>query len=232
MVILGNDAIRAIRLVTSKVCETILEARPLPESLTEGTLGEDGEMVEARTTGSLDYVPPIDAELLKASGPIRKRAASLEPDAARPPPRKRGPPPKWCEAALAEAGGVYDEAKKLTGLEKPKMANYTAADVKRLRDETSAPMMECKQALEEAEGDVDRAKTSSARRARPPRASARAARPARASPPCPHRRRPEVGAVVAEVRRTPSRATRTLSVSPKTSPSFSARRRWRGWSTR
>ena len=69
VVIPGNDdAIRAIRLVTSKVCETILEARPLPESLTEGTLGEDGEMVGSEDDGSLDYVPPIDAELLKAFG--------------------------------------------------------------------------------------------------------------------------------------------------------------------
>lgn len=38
------------------------------------------------------------------------------------------------------------------------MANYTAADVKRLRDETDAPMMECKTALEEAGGDYERAK--------------------------------------------------------------------------
>lgn len=36
--------------------------------------------------------------------------------------------------------------------------SYTAADVKRLRDETDAPMMECKAALEEAGGDFARAK--------------------------------------------------------------------------
>lgn len=35
---------------------------------------------------------------------------------------------------------------------------YTAADVKRLREETDAPMMECKAALDEANGDFDRAK--------------------------------------------------------------------------
>lgn len=35
---------------------------------------------------------------------------------------------------------------------------YTAADVKQLRDETGAPMMECKAALEEADGDIVRAK--------------------------------------------------------------------------
>jgi elongation factor Ts len=34
------------------------------------------------------------------------------------------------------------------------MANYTAADVKRLRDQTGAGMMDCKNALEEAGGDI------------------------------------------------------------------------------
>jgi len=38
------------------------------------------------------------------------------------------------------------------------MANYTAQDVKKLRDDTDAPMMECKAALEEAGGDFEKAK--------------------------------------------------------------------------
>ncbi len=37
------------------------------------------------------------------------------------------------------------------------MANFTAADVKRLRDQTGAGMMDCKNALEQAEGDLDAA---------------------------------------------------------------------------
>src|SRR5688500_18292668 len=37
------------------------------------------------------------------------------------------------------------------------MANFTAADVKRLRDLTGAGMMDCKKALEESEGDFDKA---------------------------------------------------------------------------
>jgi elongation factor Ts len=37
------------------------------------------------------------------------------------------------------------------------MSNFTAADVKKLRDLTGAGMMDCKKALEEAEGDVDKA---------------------------------------------------------------------------
>ncbi|HEY8533859.1 MAG TPA: translation elongation factor Ts [Micromonospora sp.] len=37
------------------------------------------------------------------------------------------------------------------------MANFTAADVKKLRDLSGAGMMDCKKALEEAEGDFDKA---------------------------------------------------------------------------
>src|SRR6204780_3597257 len=37
------------------------------------------------------------------------------------------------------------------------MANFSAADVKRLRDQTGAGMMDCKNALAEAEGDLEAA---------------------------------------------------------------------------
>jgi len=37
------------------------------------------------------------------------------------------------------------------------MANYTAADVKKLRELTGAGMMDCKKALDEAAGDVEKA---------------------------------------------------------------------------
>src|SRR5689334_25405365 len=37
------------------------------------------------------------------------------------------------------------------------MANYTAAHVKKLRDLTGAGMMHCKKALDEADGDFDKA---------------------------------------------------------------------------
>jgi elongation factor Ts len=37
------------------------------------------------------------------------------------------------------------------------MANFTAADVKKLRELTGAGMMDCKKALDESEGDVDKA---------------------------------------------------------------------------
>jgi elongation factor Ts len=37
------------------------------------------------------------------------------------------------------------------------MANFNAADVKKLREQTGAGMMDCKKALEESEGDLDKA---------------------------------------------------------------------------
>ena len=37
------------------------------------------------------------------------------------------------------------------------MANYTAEDVKKLREATAAGMLDCKKALDEAEGDYDKA---------------------------------------------------------------------------
>ncbi len=67
VVIPGNDdAIRAIRLVTSKVMEAILESRPLPDNLTEGLTGDSETPAEDET--DLDYAAPIDAELMKAFG--------------------------------------------------------------------------------------------------------------------------------------------------------------------
>ncbi len=66
IIIPGNDdAIRAIRLVTQKFSDVILEARPLSEALTEGTT--DG-VEQSEEDQEMDYVAPIDAELLKAFG--------------------------------------------------------------------------------------------------------------------------------------------------------------------
>jgi len=65
-VIPGNDdAIRAIRLVTGKISEAILEARPLDEALTEGTLNEDGEPMEE---GAPLPFGEVEEELLRAFG--------------------------------------------------------------------------------------------------------------------------------------------------------------------
>ena len=45
------------------------------------------------------------------------------------------------------------------------MANYTAADIKALREKTAAGMMDVKRALDEADGDMPRPRRSCASRA-------------------------------------------------------------------
>jgi len=67
VVIPGNDdAIRAIKLVTTKVCETILEARPIDEALTEGT--ESGEATDVEEDGAGFQMGAVEQELLRAFG--------------------------------------------------------------------------------------------------------------------------------------------------------------------
>jgi small subunit ribosomal protein S2 len=67
VIIPGNDdAIRAIRLVTQKFCEVILEARPIGDEITGDYTGVSISMDDSEITD--DFVPPIDDELLKAFG--------------------------------------------------------------------------------------------------------------------------------------------------------------------
>jgi len=60
VVIPGNDdAIRAIRLVTQKFADVILEARPISDQIIEGTIAEGEEPLD-------DSAVPIDEELMRA----------------------------------------------------------------------------------------------------------------------------------------------------------------------
>ncbi len=66
VVIPGNDdAIRAIRLVTGKVSDVILEARPISEAITEGALTAEGELME---DGTAIPFGEVEEELLRAFG--------------------------------------------------------------------------------------------------------------------------------------------------------------------
>lgn len=66
VIIPGNDdAIRAIRLVTQKVSDTILEARPLDESLSEGVTAE-GEVATEDEEGPQPQF--VDDEFIRAFG--------------------------------------------------------------------------------------------------------------------------------------------------------------------
>ena len=60
-------------------------------------------------------------------------------------------------ARQREAAAVASRTELQTLLRKADMANYTAADVKRLRELTGAGMLDCKNALVETDGDFDKA---------------------------------------------------------------------------
>ena len=67
VVIPGNDdAIRAIRLVTQKMSDAILEARPLDEALTEGTITE-GVPLEDEEAPAIQF-GGLEEELMRAFG--------------------------------------------------------------------------------------------------------------------------------------------------------------------
>ncbi len=67
VVIPGNDdAIRAIRLVTQKMSDAILEARPLDEALTEGTITEGAPLEDEE--GPAIQFGAVEEELLRAFG--------------------------------------------------------------------------------------------------------------------------------------------------------------------
>lgn len=66
VVIPGNDdAIRAIRLVTQKFSDVILEARPISDAITEGTLAEGDEPLEE---GAAVPLGEFEQEMLRAFG--------------------------------------------------------------------------------------------------------------------------------------------------------------------
>lgn len=76
-VIPGNDdAIRAIRLVTGKIAEAILEARPLDESLVEGTIPEGEELED---DGQAVTFGAVEEELLRAFGDETINTAKAAP---------------------------------------------------------------------------------------------------------------------------------------------------------
>ncbi|MBV6457407.1 MAG: 30S ribosomal protein S2 [Fimbriimonadaceae bacterium] len=72
VVIPGNDdAIRAIRLVTQKMSEVILEARPLSDAVTEGTITSEADLTEE------GQAIEVDDEFAKAFG-VEDFAADLK----------------------------------------------------------------------------------------------------------------------------------------------------------
>ena len=109
------------------------------------------------------------------------------------------------------------------------MANFTAADVKKLRELTGAGMMDCKKALDEADGDFDKAveilRVKGA--ARPPSAAPSARPPPAWSPPPAARWSSSTARPTSSPRTTTSSPPRSRSSTPPTRPRPATSRRSR-----
>jgi len=113
VVIPGNDdAIRAIRLVTQKFSDVILEARPISDALTEGTLSEEGEVMEEEggvILGDIEkeMLSAFGSELAKKVKPILE--APAEEIVAEPVAEFVAEPVAAVEDAIVEAAPVAAE---------------------------------------------------------------------------------------------------------------------------
>lgn len=92
VVIPGNDdAIRSIRLVTSKIGEAILEVRPYDEALTEGTIAEGEEIAE---TDEAVQFGEVEEEFLRSFGDTTVSTTPIAPTpAAEEAPAEEAPTP-------------------------------------------------------------------------------------------------------------------------------------------
>jgi small subunit ribosomal protein S2 len=108
-VIPGNDdAIRAIRLVTQKISDAILEVRPYDEAVSEGLLTEEGEPVD---DGAAVAFGEVEEEFIRAfdEGSRAVPGAGTEPEPA-PEPAPVAEVPAEPVAAEAEAAPTGTEA--------------------------------------------------------------------------------------------------------------------------
>ncbi|MBI5705835.1 MAG: 30S ribosomal protein S2 [Armatimonadetes bacterium] len=115
MVIPGNDdAIRAIRLVTGKMSEAILEARPLSEELTEGTLPEDGAPTDE---GRPIEFGAVEEELLRAFGGDETVAVTAPVVAEEPAPVEEAPAALEAPSEVEAAPAAEEESAPAAAVE-------------------------------------------------------------------------------------------------------------------
>src|SRR5438128_2592699 len=119
-----------------------------------------------RTSCCPGPVPPEQRPARPRPLPARRRPTKSPPSwrARQPKPRRRARLPRQADAGhrtnLAGRGGSYlTVARTPTARQEHRtnMAEISAAKVKELRDRTQAGFMDCKRALEESDGDMDRA---------------------------------------------------------------------------
>ena len=162
----NDDAIRSAELLTKVVAAAVADGliarsgrrRGGDEKPEPGTSPPTSRWPSGSASCSREP-KKADEQAAPPSRPPPPPSAGAPPSSRRPPPRVTAP----SRPAVARTAGA-DRAPLRTGptstqsdTEERVMSNFTAADVKKLRDLTGAGMMDCKKALTEAEGDFDKA---------------------------------------------------------------------------
>ncbi|MGB8020888.1 MAG: 30S ribosomal protein S2 [Candidatus Nanopelagicales bacterium] len=163
----NDDAIRAVGLLTRVIADAVADglvarasgaaagvtAEPLAEWEAELLAAHEAEQAAALEAEQLTAVAAEEAAAQEAA---RAAAVAAEEAAAQEAARAAAPKAEPAVAQTPEEAPAPAPAAAVAKPEQPKVA-ITAADVKKLRDLTSAGMMECKKALTEANGDLDAA---------------------------------------------------------------------------
>ena len=210
----NDDAIRSAALLTRVVADAVAEGL-VARAAQAANAGRDEKPEAAgqspptsrcRSGSATCSSPPGRRQPPRAPPPPRRPAAEAAAAEAagrrgRRPPRHRPPRPTAADRRRPPRPPTAGRASRTApvGTDRPDpaptptrtdtrtdMANFSAADVKKLRDATGAGMMDCKKALDEADGDFDARRRDPARQGRGQgRASAQRARgrPTAWSPP-------------------------------------------------
>ncbi len=162
----NDDAIRSVTLLTRVIADAVAEGLIARSGAATGDKGEkaageplaewERDLLEGEKKA--EEAPAAEAEKPAEEAPAAER---LRPP-PRPPPRTPSRPDPSPPPGSGRRGPTKPPpsgARRSSDFERDSgiMANYTAADVKKLRELTGAGMMDCKKALDEAEGNVEKA---------------------------------------------------------------------------
>ena len=170
----NDDAIRSIRSLTRVIADAVAEglmaragATPTPTASPRPASWPPTSRSPSGRPSCSPVRPPRSRRERRPAGHRRRRHRRRPRPPPRPrPPRPRPPPP--AESAAAAVVRPYDRRRRRRPPPAPPshvhphqetriMATITAADIKKLREVTGAGMIDCKNALVEADGDFDKA---------------------------------------------------------------------------
>ena len=153
----NDDAIRSCELVISTVGEAVSESANNYREAEAKRRAEEEEKRrrEEEESARREEEERARKEAEEAAAAAPGRAAPRRPP-PRPPPSSRQQPQQPQPPQQPQRPAVPDHPQAVPP-ETTELMAVSATDVKALRDRTGAAMMDCKAALEEADGDADKA---------------------------------------------------------------------------